>query len=491
MTWNIKHPLLSIVFVLFLFILAPHSRADGPSRCSMEFYRPVYRKAVISAYLDGSIARTLLKQVLVGEDIYTPGLPSNKIKDRMVDLIQVADRMGNMGKPIQPAVRRQINKLKDAYLVEIFRLIFEEVEGVESTRELDLPKSINVLEDTLYLKNRRKYISFLMFKSRLMIMRDAKEKSQLIESYFNELIWFGVAHVLTKMQSDDFVDAGLTYYWLITHKLGRVLEEIPDSRNRYYLQKQIMSKFSRAFEMTFFSSLPFIKTIAKTNSQNIPKVNFEEFFGRQLAISFFRDEMESLSNFDQYAAIVQKQSLEILSQVRAPLNRKDKNSVVEFKSALNYLIKPIDKKILEKELDAKSISTLTSLRAFVWSRFFRHNVYSMVFSVDKDDPRYLDAINQLTHWETDIITAYEMRSMSQVLVQYFQGLQKYDLSDRSNFQEILLNREFFFILTYLSMNPWMVHDVDVKKEFARLPVELINYIQTIIGDYGLVTSLVH
>ena len=48
-----------------------------------------------------------------------------------------------------------------------------------------------------------------------MIMRDAKEKSQLIESYFNELIWFGVAHVLTKMQSDDFVDAGLTYYWLM------------------------------------------------------------------------------------------------------------------------------------------------------------------------------------------------------------------------------------------------------------------------------------
>ena len=74
---------------------------------------------------------------------------------------------------------------------------------------------------------------------------------------------------------------------------------------------------------------------------------------------------------------------------------------------------------------------------------FRHNVYSMVFSVDKDDPQYLDTINQLTHWETDIITAYEMRSMSQVLVQYFQGLQKYDLSDRSNFQEILLNREFF------------------------------------------------
>ena len=77
----------------------------------MEFYRPVYRKAVISAYLDGSIARTLLKQVLVGGHLY-PGLPSNKIKDRMVDLIQVADRMGNMGKPIQPAVRRQINKLR-------------------------------------------------------------------------------------------------------------------------------------------------------------------------------------------------------------------------------------------------------------------------------------------------------------------------------------------------------------------------------------------
>ena len=167
------------------------------------------------------------------------------------------------------------------------------------------------------------------------------------------LFGLGWLTFLPKCSPMIFVDAGLTYYWLITHKLGRVLEEIPDSRNRYYLQKQIMSKFSRAFEMTFFSSLPFIKTIAKTNSQNIPKVNFEEFFGRQLAISFFRDEMESLSNFDQYAAIVQKQSLEILSQVRAPLNRKDKNSVVEFKSALNYLIKPIDKKILEKGIGCK------------------------------------------------------------------------------------------------------------------------------------------
>ena len=92
-----KTPLLSIV-LSFSFYFSSHSRADGPSRCSMEFYRPVYRKAVISAYLDGSIARTLLKQVLV-ERTSIPGLPSNKIKDRMVDLIQVADRMGNIGNP--------------------------------------------------------------------------------------------------------------------------------------------------------------------------------------------------------------------------------------------------------------------------------------------------------------------------------------------------------------------------------------------------------
>ena len=58
------------------------------------------------------------------------------------------------------------------------------------------------------------------------------------------------------------------------------------------------------------------------------------------------------------------------------------------------------------------------------------------------------------HWETDIITAYEMRSMSQVLVNTFKVCKKYDLSDRSIFWEILLKQSSFYfdLFEYESMD---------------------------------------